>query len=126
MTNVVYDAGALIAADRNDRRMWAAHRIRLEHDMIPVAPTVVIAHVSRSSRQVQLRRFLRGCEVVALTESLAHETGALLATSTTNDVIDAVVVIEAVRRSAVIVTSDRYDIARLVDALGAGVDIIDT
>ena len=27
---VVYDAGALIAAERNDRRFWAEHRVRLE------------------------------------------------------------------------------------------------
>jgi hypothetical protein len=26
MTEVVYDAAVLIAADRNDRRIWADHR----------------------------------------------------------------------------------------------------
>ena len=29
MTPVVYDAGVLIAADRNVRAIWADHRIRL-------------------------------------------------------------------------------------------------
>ena len=56
MTPVVYDAGVLIAADRNDRAVWADHRIRLEAGIIPVVPAPVIAQVSRSPAQVQLRR----------------------------------------------------------------------
>lgn len=30
MKRVVYDAGVLIAADGNDRRRWAEHRVLLE------------------------------------------------------------------------------------------------
>jgi len=34
--NVVYDAGVLIAADRNDREVWADHRARLELGVVPL------------------------------------------------------------------------------------------
>ena len=64
MTPVVYDAGVLVAADRNVRAVWADHRIRLEAGLIPVVPAPVIAQVSRSPAQVQLRRLLRGCEII--------------------------------------------------------------
>ena len=43
MTRVVYDAGVLVAADRNVRAIWADHRIRLEAGIIPVVPAPVIA-----------------------------------------------------------------------------------
>jgi hypothetical protein len=125
VTAVVYDAGALIAAERNDRRMWAEHRARLEHDVVPVVPTVVVAQVSRSPRQVQLRRLLRGCDLALLDGAVAHDAGALLGASSTSDVVDAVVVAEAHRRTATIVTSDRADIARLLDALGRRLAVID-
>jgi hypothetical protein len=33
MTTVVYDAGVLVAADENERRAWAEHKVRLELGM---------------------------------------------------------------------------------------------
>jgi hypothetical protein len=125
VTAVVYDAGALIAAERNDRRMWAEHRVRLEHDIVALVPTVVVAQVSRSPRQVQLRRLLRGCDIVVLNEATAHDAGALLGASATRDVIDAVVVTEADSRSADVVTGDRADITHLLNVLGSRVRVID-
>ena len=73
----VYAAGALIAADRSDRQVWADHRARLEIGVAPVTTAPVVAQVSRSGRQAQLRRFLRGCEIVPLAATEAHEIGAL-------------------------------------------------
>ncbi|MFY9807689.1 MAG: hypothetical protein WCC65_09550 [Pseudonocardiaceae bacterium] len=52
MSGVVDDAGALIAAERNDRSFWADHRVRLEQGTIPVTPAAVVAQVSRSPRPV--------------------------------------------------------------------------
>src|SRR6266487_4603215 len=60
MNPVVYDAAVLIAADRSTRQTWADHRVRLEAGVVPVVPAPVIAQVSRSPAQVQLRRLLRG------------------------------------------------------------------
>lgn len=116
MSGFVYDAAVLVAADRNDRRTWAEHKARLELGVVPAVPTPVVAQVSRSPRQAQLRRFLTGCEVVPLIESEAHEAGRLLCKSRTADVVDAVVVTIAVRRRATILTSDTDDIRRLVVA----------
>jgi hypothetical protein len=125
MSGVVYDAGALVAAERNDRRLWADHRVRLEAGVVPVVPAPVLAQVSRSPRQAQLRRLLRGCEVVALDESTAHSVGRLLGRSGTSDIVDATVVTLAIAKQAEIVTSDRDDVSHLVDAAGARVGIIE-
>lgn len=124
MMRVVYDAGVLIAADRNERRTWAEHRVRLELGVSPLVPAAVVAQVSRSSRQVQLRRFLTGCVVVPLGEREAHEAGRLLGASRTADVVDAMVVALACRHKAVILTSDPDDIGRLVSASGARVEVV--
>jgi hypothetical protein len=35
--SAVYDAGLLIAADRNHRHVWADHRARLELGVVPLA-----------------------------------------------------------------------------------------
>src|SRR5215210_5876259 len=78
VSTVVYDAGVLVAADKNDRRAWAEHKARLELGIIPSVPSPVLAQVSRSPQQTQLRRFLTGCAVTPLVESEAHEAGRLL------------------------------------------------
>ncbi len=114
MNDAVYDAGALIAAERNNRALWAEHRVRLEAGVIPLVPAPVVAHVSRASRQVQLRRFLRGCDVVAFTDRHAHSVGALFKRSKTSDIVDGAVVVLAVEHRAEIVTANRDDIAPLV------------
>ena len=92
---------------------------------MPVVPSPVIAQVSRSAEQVQLRRLLRGCEITALTGEAAHAAGYLLGRTGTSDVVDAVVAHTAARLHADVVTSDHADIARLLEAAKAGVRIID-
>ena len=124
MTSVVYDAGVLAAADRNDRRVWAEHRIRLELGVIPYVPAPVVAQVSRSRQQAQLRRFLTGCVMVPFGEQDAHETGRLLGKSRTSDIVDAAVVLVARRYKAAILTSDEDDIQRLIAASGGDVQIL--
>ena len=109
----VYDAGVLIAADRNDRQAWADHRARLEAGLVPVTTAPVVAQVSRSPRQAQLRRFLRGCDVVAFESAQAHVVGALLAKSATTDIVDAHVAVTAARSGAVVITSDPDDLRTL-------------
>ena len=118
MSGVVYDAAVLVAADRNDRRIWADHKARLEFGIVPSVPAPVIAQVSRSPKQAQLRRFLAGCAVVPLVESDAHEAGRLLGKTRTEDVVNAVVVTTALRQKALILTGDEHDIKRLVSASG--------
>ena len=125
MTSFVYDAAVLVAADRNERRAWAEHKVRLELGDIPLVPAPVVAQVSRSPRQAQLRRFLTGCRVVPLGESEAHQAGRLLGMTRTADVVDAIVVAVALRNNAaVILTSDRDDIERLVMASGREIAVV--
>ncbi|MBI4821226.1 MAG: twitching motility protein PilT [Deltaproteobacteria bacterium] len=125
MTEVLYDAGALIAAERNDRAFWADHRLRLEGGRIPTVPATVVAQVSRSPRQAQLHRLIRGCQITELTESRAHQIGRVLSNSGSTDIVDASVVVEAAARRASIVTSDRKDIAHLLGGIGVKLTIID-
>ena len=123
MNGVVYDAGALVAAEHNDRQFWLGHRIRLEAGVVPIVPAPVVAQVSRSPRQAQRRRLLRGCEVLALDEPTAHAVGQLLGRSGTADIVDATVVVVAVAQQAEIVTADRSDISRLAASAGARIVI---
>jgi hypothetical protein len=118
MSTVLYDAAVLVAADRNERRAWAEHKARLELGVLPLVPAPVVAQVSRSPQQAQLRRFLTGCAVVPLGETGAHEAGRLLGLTKTSDVVDAFVVTTALRQKATILTSDPDDIKRLVRASG--------
>jgi hypothetical protein len=115
----------LIAADRSERRIWADHRIRLEAGIVPLVPTPVVAQASRSAKQAQLRRLLRGCEVVPFDEPAAHAAGALLGKTRTKDVVDASVAALAMRRKADVVSDDVEDIRRLLSAVRAKVSILD-
>ena len=124
MRRVVYDAAVLVAADRNERRAWAEHKARLEFGVVPLVPAPVVAQVSRSPQQAQLRRFLTGCDVVPLGASEAHEAGRLLGLTRTADVVDAVVVTIALRRKAMILTSDPDDMERLVRASGREIPVV--
>ncbi len=111
--STVYDAGLLIAADRNERDVWADHRARLEMGVVPVTTAPVVAQVSRSPRQVQLRRLLRGCDIVSFIPQEAHEVGRLLAKAETSDVVDAHVVLTAGRGRSTVLTSDEEDLQQL-------------
>lgn len=121
--SVVYDAGVLVAADRGDRNVWADHRVRLEVGVVPVTTAPVVAQVSRSAGQAQLRRFLRGCSVAPFLPDEAHEVGALLAARGMSDVIDAHVVVTAASIAATVLTSDLDDLTRLSDRLPTPVPI---
>ena len=124
MNDVVYDAAVLIAADRSDQRTWKEHKARLRVGVYPLIPAPVVAQVSRSSQQAQLRRFLAGCIIVPLDEFDAHQAGRLLALTNTSDVVDAVVATAAVRNKAAILTGDPGDIGRLVHAAGGEAAVV--
>lgn len=115
--SVIYDAGALIAAERSDRDAWADHRVRLELGLVPVTTAPVVAQVSRSGRQAQLRRFLRGCEVVPFSSDEAHDIGALAGRVGQTDVVDVHVVATAHRLRFGVVTSDAGDLQPIADLL---------
>jgi predicted nucleic acid-binding protein len=125
MRQVVYDAGVLIAGDRSERRIWAAHRLRLEAGVIPLVPAAVVAQASRSPKQVQMRRLLRGCEVVPFDEAAAHTAGWLLGKTRTRDVVDAAVAMLSIRYGADVVSDDSNDIQRLLSVARVKVSILE-
>ncbi len=115
--NVVYDAGVLVAADRNVRSVWADHRARLEAGILPITTAPVVSQASRSDRQAQLRRFLAGCEIVGFDPTDSHQVGALLATVGVSDVVDGHVAVTGQRFDATVITSDGDDLTLLARAL---------
>jgi predicted nucleic acid-binding protein len=121
--SIVYDAGALIAAERSDRAVWADHRARLEVGLVPATTAPVLAQVSRSGQQAQLRRFLRGCDVVPFTDDEAHDIGALVGRSSSDDVVDVHVVAVAHRRRVGVLTSDENDLKPIAEPLRPRVPI---
>ncbi len=119
MTAFVYDTGALVAAERRSWRLWGLHDEVMAVGRYPLVPAAVLGQAWRGGPQQQLSRALRGCVVVPDTEELARAAGAACAAVGTSDIVDALVVVLAVRHQAVIVTSDPDDLTRITDGLGA-------
>ena len=120
---VTYDTGALIAAERNDRTMWALHRRALERGMRPVVPAGVLGQAWRGGPQAELSRLLRGCRIEELTEVLARQAGSVCARAKTTDVTDATVVVGAAARGDVVVTSDPKDLRHLARSDGLALEL---
>jgi predicted nucleic acid-binding protein len=115
---VTYDTGALVAAERNDRRMWALHAGFLAEEVVPVVPAPVLAEAWRGgARQASLARLLAMCVIEPMTEEQARAVGAIAGRAGHDDVVDVTVVEGASRRSDGIVTSDPDHISRIADAL---------
>ncbi len=120
MGGVTYDAGALVAAERNNRRMWALHAGYLAEEVIPTVPAPVLAQVWRGgSRQASLSRLLRLCDTEPMSEELARNVGVLAGGSDHDNIVDVCVVEGAVRRGDAVVTSDVTHIRKIADATGA-------
>lgn len=116
---VTYDSGALIAAERGERRMWARHMDLLLKRVIPIVPATVVAQSWRGGRhQALLARLLSGCDIEVLDEARARAVGSLAAKAAAADVVDASVVEGALRRSDLVVTSDRADLVAIASAAG--------
>lgn len=121
MNAVVYDTGALLAAERRDSALWALHDELLARDVVPIVPVVVLAQAWRGGPQASLSRLLRGCAVEPDTDAAGRAAGRACALAGTADVVDALVVVTAVRNGAAILTSDPTDLGALAGALAARV-----
>ena len=116
---ITYDAAALIAADRGERRLWARHRALLTRREIPTVPAPVVAQSWRGSgRQAQLSRLLTGCDIEPLDDKQARAVGTLAARASTTDIVDATVVEGALRRHDLVVSSDPSDLQAIASAVG--------
>lgn len=124
VTGVTYDSGALIAAGRSERRMWARHRALLLRRIVPTVPASVVAQCWRGTpRQAQLARLLAGCKVDILDDTRARATGTLAGRARTADIVDASVVEGALRRGDRIISSDEGDLAAIAAAVSRHIDI---
>jgi hypothetical protein len=121
---LTYDTGALIAAERGNRGVWALHRRSLERGGVPTVPSGVLGQGWRGGPQPQMSRLLTGCRVEDLNEARARSAGAACGAARTSDVVDASVVVGAAARGDVVVTSDLGDLERLRDAVGVDADLL--
>lgn len=122
-----YDTGALVAAERNDRRMWALHAGFLAEEVTPTVPAAVLAQAWRGGgpRQASLHRLLALCQTEPLSDELARRVGALATRAKHPDIVDVAVVEGAVRRGDAVVTSDRGHLERIAAATGVPIHIED-
>jgi len=120
VNGIVFDAGGLIALERNDRRVFSILDTALEDGDGIIVPATALAQVIRNpARQVRLWRMIQfdKTEVIPLDGSQAQAVGALLARTRTSDITDAHVVICAQMAGYAIITSDPFDLTRLDPAL---------
>jgi predicted nucleic acid-binding protein len=110
---VTLDAGALIALDRDDRRVVALLVRAQETSARVTIPASALAQAVRNpARQARLARLVRQptTDVVALDRVDATGVGRLLSSSGTADVVDAHVVLCARRTGQAVATSDPDDL----------------
>jgi hypothetical protein len=115
MAAVTYDTGALIAGERNERRMWALHVGFIAEEVLPVVPAPVVAEAWRGGpRQASLARMLAGCDVEPMSDDQARRVGELAGRADHDDIVDVSVVEGALRRGGgAVVTSNESDIRKV-------------
>ena len=100
------DAGVLVALDRGDRATEDTLTAFVTRGWLPLIPSVVVAEVWRSPRQVRLARVLGTSRVEALDDDTARDAGLLNARAGRDDPVDAVVVVTAAARGGQLWTRD--------------------
>ena len=116
MNGFTFDAGGLIALDRNDRRVIVLLARAAEVGARVTLPATALAQaMRRPATQARLARLVRQptTDLVPLDGPDATSVGLLLAASGTADIVDAHVVICARRSGQTIVTGDPADLRRL-------------
>jgi predicted nucleic acid-binding protein len=116
MPGVTLDAGALIAVDRNDRRVAVLlARANETRARVTIPASALAQAIRRPDRQVRLARLIRQptTDLINLDRVDATNVGRLLAASGTADIVDAHVVVCARRADQRVVTSDPDDLRQL-------------
>lgn len=120
---MILDAGFLISVDRHERaaRAFLAAAARSETLLHTTEP--VVAQVWRGgARQARLAAFLKTIAVHPLDDG--RPVGRLLSQTGTSDVVDAHLVITAVRLGREILTGDPEDLTALSTTLGAAAPVV--
>jgi hypothetical protein len=109
------DTGALIAAERDDRRFWMFWKEALRREVEVTVPAPALAQAWRGGKSARIARVVAACAVETLDEGAAKRVGVLCGKSGTADVVDASVAIGAAHRRDDVLTSDPSDLERLAD-----------
>jgi len=120
VSGITFDAGGLIALDRNDRRVVTLIARAAERGLRITIPATALAQAMRNAaRQVRLSRLIRQAttDLVVLDGSGATAVGLLLARTATADIVDAHVVVCAQRAGQAVITSDPADLRRIAPEL---------
>jgi predicted nucleic acid-binding protein len=117
---ITFDAGGLIALDRNDRRVLTLLARAAERGIRITIPATALAQAVRNpARQARLSRLIRqpSTDLMPLNGPDATAVGLLLARTATADIVDAHVVVCAQRTGQAVVTSDAGDLRRIAPRL---------
>lgn len=120
MKGITFDAGGLIALDRDDRRVLTLVARAAERGLRITIPATALAQAIRNpAKQARLSRLIRqaGTDLIALDGPDATAAGLVLAGTATADIVDAHVVICAQRAGQAVVTSDARDLRRIAPTL---------
>ena len=120
MNGITFDAGGLIALDRNDRRVLALLARATERGARITIPATALAQAIRyPARQARLSRLIRqpGTDLIPLDGPDATAVGVLLAQTAAADIVDAHVAVCARRAGQAVVTSDAGDLTRIAPEL---------
>ena len=113
---IVLDAGALIALERREQRLWSVLTVAARHRDDVVVPSTVVAQVWRGTRrQAALARALDQC-IIAAFDVMARDIGLLCGRTRTTDICDAHVALVATRGGDVLYTGDPDDLEPLIAA----------
>jgi len=123
VATIVYDTGALLAAERRNPDFLALHDELTAARIRPLVPVVVLAQAWRGGPQHQISRVLKACDIIPDGERTGRAAGLACAASGTADVVDAIVVATAVRHQAPVVTSDPGDLTHIADAISVKIQL---
>jgi predicted nucleic acid-binding protein len=120
LSGITFDAGGLIALDRNNRRVLAlVARAKERGTRITIPATALAQAIRNPAKQARLSRLIRqiDTDLIGLDGPDATTVGLLLARTGTADIVDAHVVVCARRAKQAIVTSDPDDLRRIAPEL---------
>jgi len=100
VATIVYDTGALLAAERRNPDFLALHDELTAAGIRPIVPVVVLAQAWRGGPQHQIPRVLNACDIIPDDERTGRAAGVACAASGIADVVNAIVVTTAVRHQA--------------------------
>lgn len=122
--SLVFDTGALLALERNERAMWIRLKAAVADGETPRTHAGVVGQAWRGGpRQARLSTALAGIDIHPIDDATGRLVGQLLGAARLDDVIDAAVALLA-QDGDDIITSDQDDLEQLANALGRHVELI--